>query len=111
MAPSRYGSTDAILYTCAIVKETWLKDPLHISALHAFLSLSSSLFIQVYMMPVFTEYSTFSRDLRVLPSFAPSVPRLIPKFEPIEGEEKYEVVIAGVSQQKPSGTRTLAEIP
>ena len=46
-------------------------------------------------MPVFTEYSTSSRDLRVLPSFAPPVPRLTPKFEP-KGAEKYEVVIAGV---------------
>lgn len=46
-------------------------------------------------MPVFTEYSTASRDLRVLPSFAPPVPRLTPKFEPKGPEEKYEVVIAG----------------
>ncbi|KAK0111603.1 hypothetical protein ONS95_001951 [Cadophora gregata] len=46
-------------------------------------------------MPVFTEYSTSSRDLRVLPSFAPPLPRLTPSFEPVEGEERYEVVIAG----------------
>lgn len=48
-------------------------------------------------MPVFTEYSTSSRDLRVLPSFAPPVPRLTPKFEPKGTEEKYEVVISGVT--------------
>jgi hypothetical protein len=47
-------------------------------------------------MPVFTEYSTLSRDLRNLPSFAPPLPRLSPKFEPTGTEEKYEVVIAGV---------------
>jgi phenol 2-monooxygenase len=47
-------------------------------------------------MPVFTEYSTSSRDLRVLPSFAPPVPRLSPKFKPEGSQEKYEVVIAGV---------------
>ncbi|KAH7386435.1 FAD binding domain protein [Cadophora sp. MPI-SDFR-AT-0126] len=46
-------------------------------------------------MPVFTEYSTSSRDLRVLPSFAPPLPRLTPAFEPVGSEEKYEVVIAG----------------
>ena len=46
------------------------------------------------------------RDPRVLPSFAPPLPRLTPKFEPSAGassfgggeeSEKYEVVIAGVS--------------
>ncbi|PMD54150.1 phenol monooxygenase [Hyaloscypha bicolor E] len=46
-------------------------------------------------MPVFTEYSQSSRDLRVLPSFATPLPRLSPKFEPAGPEEKYEVVIAG----------------
>ncbi|KAL5331942.1 hypothetical protein ACEPPN_001482 [Leptodophora sp. 'Broadleaf-Isolate-01'] len=46
-------------------------------------------------MPVFTEYSTSSRDLRVLPSFAPPLPRLTPSFDPIGNEEKYEVLIAG----------------
>jgi len=46
-------------------------------------------------MPVFTEYSTSSRDLRVLPSFAPPVPRLTPAFEPTGSVERYEVVIAG----------------
>ena len=48
-------------------------------------------------MPVFTEYSTSSRDLRVLPSFASPLPRLTPSFEPVCSEEKYEVLIAGVS--------------
>ena len=48
-------------------------------------------------MPVFTEYSQSSRDLRVLPSFATPLPRLSPKFEPVGPEEKYEVVIAGVN--------------
>jgi phenol 2-monooxygenase len=52
-------------------------------------------------MPVFTEFSSSSRDLRVLPSFAPPVPRLSPKFEPAGGEEKYEVVIAGVRISHP----------
>ncbi|KAG4421451.1 hypothetical protein IFR04_005401 [Cadophora malorum] len=46
-------------------------------------------------MPVFTEYSTSSRDLRVLPSFASPLPRLTPSFEPVGSEEKYEVLIAG----------------
>jgi hypothetical protein len=50
-------------------------------------------------MPVFTEYSTLSRDLRNLPSFAPPLPRLSSKFEPTGLEEKYEVVIAGVGVQ------------
>jgi phenol 2-monooxygenase len=48
-------------------------------------------------MPVFTEYSTSSRDLRVLPSFAPPLPRLTPTFESDDTEEKYEVVIVGVT--------------
>ncbi|KAL2065311.1 hypothetical protein VTL71DRAFT_2980 [Oculimacula yallundae] len=46
-------------------------------------------------MPVFTEYSTSSRDLRVLPSYALPLPRLTPSFEPVGSEEKYEVLIAG----------------
>jgi phenol 2-monooxygenase len=50
-------------------------------------------------MPVFTEFSTSSRDLRVLPSFAPPVPRLSPTFEPKGPEEKYEVVIVGVCSE------------
>lgn len=46
-------------------------------------------------MPVFAEYSTASRGLRVLPSFAP------------EGEdEKYEVVISGVGPPKRNLTNT-----
>lgn len=47
-------------------------------------------------MPVFTEYSTASRGLRVLPSFAPPLPRLTPTFIPDGEDEKYEVVISGV---------------
>ncbi|CZT53012.1 probable phenol monooxygenase [Rhynchosporium secalis] len=46
-------------------------------------------------MPVFTEYSTTSRDLRVLPSFAAPLPRLTPSYEPVGDDEKYEVLIAG----------------
>ncbi|KAL2830309.1 FAD binding domain-containing protein [Aspergillus cavernicola] len=53
-------------------------------------------------MPVFTEYSTSSRELRVLPSFAPPLPRLSPAFtKPTstirsqDDPEKYEVVIIG----------------
>ncbi|KAL4758630.1 putative phenol monooxygenase [Aspergillus foveolatus] len=59
-------------------------------------------------MPTFTEFSASSRELRVLPSFAPPLPRLSPAFakpspsssasssqsEQIE-QEKYEVVIVG----------------
>ncbi|KAE9370736.1 putative phenol monooxygenase [Stipitochalara longipes BDJ] len=46
-------------------------------------------------MPVFVDYSTSSRDLRVLPSFATPLPRITPKFEANGSEEKYEVVVAG----------------
>ncbi|KAH8431506.1 putative phenol monooxygenase [Aspergillus melleus] len=48
-------------------------------------------------MPVFTEYASSSRDLRVLPSFAPPLPRLSPAFTPNadRGCECYEVVIVG----------------
>ncbi|OJJ79210.1 uncharacterized protein ASPGLDRAFT_70227 [Aspergillus glaucus CBS 516.65] len=47
-------------------------------------------------MPVFTEFSSESRDLRVLPSFAPPLPRLSPPFRPNgDGSEKYEVVVVG----------------
>ncbi|KAJ6003004.1 hypothetical protein N7451_005551 [Penicillium sp. IBT 35674x] len=46
-------------------------------------------------MPVFTEYSSASRELRVLPSFAPPLPRLTPPV-PLDSKiEKYEVVIVG----------------
>ncbi|KAJ5115878.1 hypothetical protein N7456_000226 [Penicillium angulare] len=48
-------------------------------------------------MPVFKEYASSSRDLRVLPSFAPPLPRLTSPFSPGEKceEEKYEVIIVG----------------
>ncbi|KAJ5946110.1 hypothetical protein N7454_002949 [Penicillium verhagenii] len=46
-------------------------------------------------MPVFTEYSAASRELRVLPSFAPPLPRLTPKLPQDSKNEKYEVVIVG----------------
>lgn len=46
-------------------------------------------------MPVFTEYASASRDLRVLPSFAPPLPRLSPKPSASNDAEKYEVVIVG----------------
>ncbi|KAL2871463.1 putative phenol monooxygenase [Aspergillus lucknowensis] len=53
-------------------------------------------------MPVFTESSASSRELRVLPSFAPPLPRLSPAFpnhnttDPNEpAQAKYEVVIVG----------------
>ncbi|OQD83802.1 hypothetical protein PENANT_c015G01154 [Penicillium antarcticum] len=45
-------------------------------------------------MPVFTEHSAASRELRVLPSFAPPLPRLTPPLSPAS-TEKYEVVIVG----------------
>lgn len=57
-------------------------------------------------MPVFTEFSAASRELRVLPSFAPPLPRLSPAFSPSSSStsststssttnDKYEVVIVG----------------
>ncbi|KKA17585.1 Phenol 2-monooxygenase [Rasamsonia emersonii CBS 393.64] len=46
-------------------------------------------------MPVFTEYSASSRELRVLPSFAPPLPRLSPQHTQDGHHEKYEVVIVG----------------
>ncbi|KAA8645075.1 putative phenol monooxygenase [Aspergillus tanneri] len=46
-------------------------------------------------MPSFTEYAAPSRDLRVLPSFAPPLPRLSPAFTPDTESEKYEVVVVG----------------
>lgn len=50
-------------------------------------------------MPVFTERSSSSRNLRVLPSFAPPLPRLSPAFTPTPSvdhvSEKYEVVVVG----------------
>jgi 2-polyprenyl-6-methoxyphenol hydroxylase-like FAD-dependent oxidoreductase len=45
-------------------------------------------------MPVFTEHSAASRELRVLPTFAPPLPRLTPPLAPAP-TEKYEVVIVG----------------
>lgn len=51
-------------------------------------------------MPVFTENASSSRDLRVLPSFAPPLPRLTPTFEPQnDPEDKYEVLVIGVCPQ------------
>lgn len=48
-------------------------------------------------MPVFTDQGSSWRDLRVLPSLAPVIPRLAPEFNPPEdGHERYEVVIIGV---------------
>ncbi|KAF5865391.1 hypothetical protein ETB97_004208 [Aspergillus alliaceus] len=46
-------------------------------------------------MPVFTEYSAASRELRVLPSFAAPLPRLSPPFTRVGQIEKYEVLIVG----------------
>lgn len=46
-------------------------------------------------MPVFTEYAAASRDLRVLPSFAPPLPRLTPDSTQDKRGEKYDVVIVG----------------
>lgn len=46
-------------------------------------------------MPVFTEHAAASRELRVLPSFAPPLPRLSPIPSPDDQTEKYEVVIVG----------------
>ncbi|KAJ5484847.1 hypothetical protein N7539_004835 [Penicillium diatomitis] len=46
-------------------------------------------------MPVFTEYSASSRDLRVLPSFAPPLPRLAPTPRVEGGDAQYEVIVVG----------------
>ncbi|XHF96635.1 hypothetical protein AWENTII_000258 [Aspergillus wentii] len=46
-------------------------------------------------MPVFTEYASSSRELRVLPSFAPPLPRLTPPPSKDAQTEKYEVVVVG----------------
>lgn len=46
-------------------------------------------------MPVFTEYASSSRELRVLPSFAPPLPRLSPAPARDDGAERYEVVVVG----------------
>lgn len=46
-------------------------------------------------MPTFTEYSSSSRELRVLPSFAPPLPRLSTPPTRDAQSERYEVVIAG----------------
>lgn len=46
-------------------------------------------------MPVFTEYASSSRDLRVLPSFAPPLPRLSPVHSHDDRAEEYEVVVVG----------------
>lgn len=45
-------------------------------------------------MPVFTEHTSASRELRVLPSFAPPLPHLTPTIPP-SNTERYEVVIIG----------------
>lgn len=46
-------------------------------------------------MPVFTEYTAASRELRVLPSFATPLPRLTSGIRQSCNPEKYEVVIVG----------------
>lgn len=45
-------------------------------------------------MPLFAEHAAASRELRVLPSFAPPLPRLTP-IPSVNGTENYEVVIVG----------------
>lgn len=46
-------------------------------------------------MPVFAEHAAASRELRVLPSFAPPLPRLTPTIPSDSDTERYEVVIIG----------------
>ncbi|CAI7667919.1 unnamed protein product [Penicillium crustosum] len=47
-------------------------------------------------MPVFADYASSSRDLRVLPSFAPPLPLLTPSFQPGNGsQERCEVLVVG----------------
>ena len=53
-------------------------------------------------MPVFVENANSSRDLRVLPSLAPPLPRLLEESFPnlVNGAtkgEQYDVVVVGVS--------------
>lgn len=52
-------------------------------------------------MPVFTETSSSWRDLRILPSFAPPLPRLTPPLvrNGADEAERYEVVVIGVSEK------------
>ncbi|KAI5293255.1 hypothetical protein KEM52_005705 [Ascosphaera acerosa] len=50
-------------------------------------------------MPVFTETAGASRDLRILPSYPPPLPRLSPKPD-LQDDAKYEVVVVGAG---PSG--------
>lgn len=61
-------------------------------------------------MPVFTEYASSSRELRVLPSFTPPLPRLSPKPTSNGEQEKYEVVIAGVSKQLSDMAKMIVKI-
>lgn len=51
-------------------------------------------------MPVFTETVSSGRDLRILPSFAPPLPRLTPLVvkDAVNEAERYEVVVIGVSR-------------
>jgi len=51
-------------------------------------------------MPVFTETSSSWRDLRILPSFAPPLPRLTSQLAKGSADEaeRYEVVVIGVSR-------------
>lgn len=46
-------------------------------------------------MPVFAEHAAASRQLRVLPSFAPPLPRLTPTIPSDSDTERYEVAIIG----------------
>lgn len=46
-------------------------------------------------MPVFNEYASASRELRVLPSFAPPLPRLTSTVSVDTKTERYEVVVVG----------------
>ncbi|KAE8154661.1 FAD binding domain protein [Aspergillus avenaceus] len=47
-------------------------------------------------MPVFSEFASSARELRVFRSFAPSLPRLAPAFHPRDKDvERYEVVVVG----------------
>lgn len=66
-------------------------------------------------MPVFTETSSSWRDLRILPSCAPPLPRLTPPLvrNGADEAERYEVVVIGVSQKLRvyRGSSTDATIP
>ncbi len=57
-------------------------------------------------MPVFQENAHAARDLRILPSRALPLPRRTPRPQKqAAGDEKYEVVVIGVSNLTPNASQ------